>query len=199
MHTRLIVLAALALTMLLPVGAEAQQREKQLSSAVKKILEHALQKVEPGLREGAVREYQAYFYHEAKRIEEILREEPAEAQEVASHIMRQCAELAELRREKPQEYERAVGMRRLENETIDLAERIRKAQGEQAKKLREELRAKLNAVFEKRQEQMAKNIEMMTREIEHMKRRRVKREAARERLIERRINQLLEEDDDLEW
>ncbi len=193
---------ALMLLMLsLPAGARAdgEDDEERPARTLPALIEEFTREIdEPQLRQLLQRELHAYFPGELRRISELLKEDPEEAGEVLEQTLNQVWRLVELKEENPREYEREIRMRELENQAGDLADEIRAANGAGREELTARLSALLGQYFDLKQERMKRDIERLEKEAKHLRRVVAKRTENRDRLIERRQRQLLD-DDDLEW
>jgi hypothetical protein len=105
-----------------------------------------------------------------------------------------------LREEHPEAADRFLEAARLELRSELLAERFHDQEDEEDRReTRRELQEVLERAFHLRLEQLDREVESLEAELDHMSRMLKKRREARDRIIERRINDLLGVNEYLEW
>jgi len=142
--------------------------------------------------------------HRPDAVEHLRRlraERPEVYREELREIHEHMQEFRELREQAPDVAEALMKAEHLERESEALAEKIRDTRDPRA---REEmivrLRKTLNAVFELRLKRPELEIRHMMHEIEEIKRMIERRREARERIVERRLRELVtNEEDELGW
>jgi hypothetical protein len=122
-----------------------------------------------------------------------------EAAEWLERLMHQAAEMLEAKEERPETYDQMVRMQRATNTAGEIAEKLRTAPDGQREELTAKMREALATYFDLKQEAIGRQIRMMENELTHMKRIYEKRAEQRDRMIERRMHQLVDRDDELEW
>lgn len=88
---------------------------------------------------------------------------------------------------------------RLDAESRRLAREVRAAEGDRQERLRGELAEQLAEVYAQKQALREQRLERMAQELAEERRELEQREQAREEIIERRLRELLGEDDVLDW
>ncbi|WP_456427122.1 hypothetical protein [Rhodocaloribacter sp.] len=90
-------------------------------------------------------------------------------------------------------------VREMEREASRLARKARRADDDEREKLEAELQEKLEAIFERKMELREKRVEKLKEALEEARARLEERRKAREEIIQRRLRDLLGEDDLYEW
>jgi hypothetical protein len=123
-----------------------------------------------------------------------------EAMELLLEAEGRRREMEDVKRRDPQGYERMASMRRLERESIELAEKLRPSSAGAA---REEGVKKLNdllgRLFDLREEARAREISELKRRIDELEKSLSGRKASKDRIIEKRRKELLGEKVDEDW
>ncbi len=99
----------------------------------------------------------------------------------------------------PEVRERETQNARLEAASRELADAYRKAGGEEKEAIRGKLRETLAQLFEVREWFRHRELERLQREIDQMRRVLEERQANRERILEKRLSELIGEGDPLDW
>lgn len=86
-----------------------------------------------------------------------------------------------------------------EHEARELAREARQAEGAERRRLEEELRAKLGTIFDRKMELRQERIERLEREVQEQRSAFETRARARAEIIDRRLRELLGEEDVLDW
>lgn len=102
-------------------------------------------------------------------------------------------EMEELKARDPRAFEKLRELRRLERESLDLAERVRAAAPADRETGAKKLRESLDRLFELREEAKARELEELKRRVAELERQLEARKAAKERIVERRKRDLLGE------
>ena len=109
-------------------------------------------------------------------------------------------EMEDLKKRDPQGFERMMTMRRLERESLEMAEKLRQTPAGQA---REEGGRKLNDIlgrlFDLREEARARELVELKRRIEELEKSLTERKSRKDRIVERRRKELLGEKIDEDW
>ena len=90
-------------------------------------------------------------------------------------------------------------VRRMEREAHTLAQRVRRAEAADRSALEQELRAKLDALFEHKMDLQAERIERLEQELQEQRGRYEARRRAQDEIVERRLRELLGEKNVLDW
>ena len=88
---------------------------------------------------------------------------------------------------------------KLEKESRELARKAREVEGAERQELEEELRQTLEEIFEAKMELRRERVEQLEERLQKERDELQRRGAARESMIDRRLNRLLGEDDALDW
>lgn len=118
-------------------------------------------------------------------------------------MMKNWAEIQKLERIKtiaPELYERGLQKARLNGECWELAWKYRNSdESDETEALRTELKEKLGQLFDLRETEKQERIEKLEEELEKLKEMVQERQENREEIIERRLNDMLNEKDELSW
>ena len=137
------------------------------------------------------------------RVEELARlrrTNMGEFREVMGQIMRQKRELDQLRERDPDEYERRRNRLLLETEARELVEQVRRTENQEAKQAAKERLAEIvSQQFEFQCEDIEKQIEALTEQIRKTKELLEKRRASKEKIVQRRVDELCGDEDHLRW
>jgi len=194
-----LVVAGLVLAVTAIRAGEPAEGPAERGPDVKVLLDRALAGWDdPAERQAVLREIHDLFAWRLEQIQGLLRHNLDEAHEAAEQLVEQASHLVDLKQDRPQEYERAARLVRLEGESFALAAKARAAAGPAREAAVAELKAKLAETFDAKQEAMKRELAAMEAEVEALRQRVAKRVASRDRLIERRALDLLG-DNDVEW
>ena len=139
----------------------------------------------------------ALFPEELRRVQTVFPRNRDEAEEIMDRVMDQCWELMELKERNPERYEAEVNLRQLNNQAAELARQAAAATGAKREALIAQLRAKLEAYFDLKQEQMKRELAETKARLEELENQVRRRTQGRDALLDRRLRQLLE--GELEW
>jgi len=174
---------------------EHEREEFNLEQVVQRFLGRL-----PAGRQERVRELlREHFAHNQERLERIAEEEPEEAVRMMAGFVQEANELAELQQNDPEAFQRAMRERYLERDCEVMAETCRQTEGEEQQKLKAQLRTTLAQLFEIRQARLKQEVAELERETARMKERLAKREQHQQEIIDKRLRELLGEEDYLEW
>lgn len=108
--------------------------------------------------------------------------------------------LKKLKEVDPASYELEVKLMKLEEKTQTLAREIRAAKDNDAKEDgKRELRKALAELFDARSDRQKRDIDMLLKEIEKLKERLNSRNANKEKIVDKRLSEMLGEADNLDW
>lgn len=159
-------------------SGEGRRDEKEMFAFLKEVEPQTMRLLEQLKKEGRMDEY-----------ERVCREAWGRFQH-----------MRELKRHNPEEFQRLVRINQMEAGAWELAEKIRRAQGgEEKTRLREELKAALEKLFELREEQRKREVEELQRRLEELKAQLEKRRQNKAAIVEKRLKQMLGESDDMDW
>ncbi len=133
---------------------------------------------------------------------DLRREDPEEFAETMDDISRFIEEFREVQQEDPAEAEMMLQLEVKEMESEIVAQRFHETKNpEQKAKLREQLGGMLNQLFELKQHAQEKELHYLEREMRELRERLGRRAENRQRIIERRMKDLLgdHEDDWMDW
>lgn len=97
------------------------------------------------------------------------------------------------------DWDEQAGVVRMEQETHRLAREVRQAEGVERRRMERELREQLDALLDRKLELREERIERLREEAEEQREQLRERRARRDEIIERRLRELLGEDDLLDW
>lgn len=147
----------------------------------------------PGLEETKVwlRENEPETYRRVMRaIEEGRRPEATRLLAEAEPRMR---ELSDLKARDPKAWERTQELRRLERESLEIADRARAAEPADREAAAKKLKETLDRLFDLREEAKARELEELKRRVADVEKQLEARKAAKERVVDRRKRELLGE------
>jgi len=139
----------------------------------------------------------ALFPEELRRVQTVFPRNRDEAEEIMDRVMDQCWELMELKERNPERYEAEMNLRQLNNQTAELARQATAATGAKREALVAQLKSKLEAYFDLKQEQMKRELAETKARLEELDSQVRRRAQGRDALLDRRLRQLLE--GELEW
>ena len=177
----------------------ARRREAEEFRGVRGAMHQALRGVPEREQEHVIRFVHEHFEGELAEAEELAREEPGEAREIVTDVVHEARELLELRQEHPEAFEKAMHRMAIERRSLELAERYRASKGEAREQLLKELRGVLSEAFSLRQAAMKGEMRELEEELDRLQTLVQKREANRDAIVERRIEELIGEDEYLDW
>lgn len=139
------------------------------------------------------------FPEEMLRCRELAGVEPDEAVAALTQIFHDAIGLLDMRRDRPDLYEKSMAEIRLERRSRRLAALAGKAEGGEKDSYATELKAVLEEMFELRQDLMKAELEDMERDLDRLRALIRKRQENRAAIIERRLGDLTGEHADLGW
>lgn len=102
-------------------------------------------------------------------------------------------EMADLKARDPKAWERVQELRRLERESLDIADRARAAEPADRELAAKKLKETLDRLFDLREEAKARELEELKRRVADVEKQLEARKAAKERIVDRRKRELLGE------
>jgi len=154
----------------------------------------------PEANRGEVDQFlQNNFADELQKFRALAISHQAEATEFLSKLVREVLLLLDTRRKNPAAFENKLKLRRLEATATRLSNEIRLASSTEKKHLREALRTTAASIFDIKQVLMKADIEQMNKDLALLKDLVGKREANRDTIIEKRVNDLARDSEDIEW
>jgi NTP pyrophosphatase (non-canonical NTP hydrolase) len=109
------------------------------------------------------------------------------------------AERESMKERDPQGFQRMTELRKLEGESLELAEAIRKGDGGHKEQATVKLKDVLGRLFDLREEQRARELAELRKRVEDLEKALNGRKASKDRIVDRRKRQLLGEPLDDEW
>ncbi len=88
---------------------------------------------------------------------------------------------------------------KMDMESRRLARQVREAEGAERELLEQELRTRLDEIFERKQALRAEHVEQLRRQLEAVQTEHGERQEAKREIIERRLKKLLGQDDKYDW
>ncbi len=111
-----------------------------------------------------------------------------------------CDDLERLRREDKERFELRVKAMRLKHKAEELAEAFKQTNSpDEKERFRRELKEVLTALFKTRMREMECEMEELARELEHLKGLHDRYLANAEKIIRRKLEEMLEGDEGFEW
>ncbi len=205
--TLVVVGGVLALSMAAARAQEpprrAEAREDRDRAAPRRERGERVWRREPGAR-GPLEELREFVEEvmpgRLERIMALRQTDPARFREMMGDLIRQKRRLDELKERDPAAYEQEITRLSLENETREQAEAAREAKTEEAKKAaKAKLTELVSQLFEIQCDQLEREIQEQAKRLEEMRQLLKKRRAAKDKIVERRVQELTGEDAVLRW
>jgi hypothetical protein len=108
-------------------------------------------------------------------------------------------ELNDLKQRDPRGYEKLMDLRRLERESIDQADAVRKAPADQRDAAAAKLKETLGRLFDAREELRVRELAELKRRVEALEKAVNDRKSAKDRIVEKRKRELLGEKSEDDW
>ncbi|KAF0241823.1 MAG: hypothetical protein FD180_4254 [Planctomycetota bacterium] len=135
-----------------------------------------------------------------QRLNDLKQQRPEEYERAVNQVAFEIRELLTIKQNDAKRYERRVEQRKLDYRATELAEKIRGAGENQGMKAeREELRGILGKLFDLREDDRELELKRLEEELARLKDTMKKRKDAKDKIIEKRMSELLGEEDDLQW
>ena len=122
-----------------------------------------------------------------------------EAMRILNEAAPRMRELNELKLRDPNAYAKLMDMRRLERESMEQAEAVRRASPEQRETAMAVLKETLNKLFDVREEARARELAELKRRVEALEKSVKERHGAKDRIVEKRRRELLGEKSEDDW
>ena len=116
-----------------------------------------------------------------------------EAMRLLAEAEPRMREMADLQARDPKAYEKAQELRRLEQETLSIAERAREAVPADREAAAKKLRESLDRLFDLREEQKARELDELKRRVAEIEKQLDARKVSKDRIVDRRKRELLGE------
>lgn len=188
-----------------PLRAEKQMQIVRTQEELARLQQPGGRPVRPGGvgREPFLEELRAYLQEsEPETFRRLQRAEQTQQREEVERILREAgprmAESRELRERDPEAFKRQMEVRRMERESLDLAEHIKRGAGGHREEAVQKLADLLNRLFDVREEQRARELAELKRRVEEVEKSIEKRKANKAAIVDRRAKQLLGEIDE-DW
>ena len=125
---------------------------------------------------------------------------PEEFHKLLEASRREFAHIQELKERNPEHFKQMMHMRRMEQESGQLARQYRECRNPQEKEqISKQLRGKLEKIFDLKEEQKNADISRMDEELSKQKEKAKTRQENRERIIKRHQRELQGDDEDMRW
>lgn len=108
-------------------------------------------------------------------------------------------ELNDLKQRDPKGFEKLTEMRRLERESLELAEAARRAPADQRDAAVAKLKETLNRLFDAREDVRVRELAELKRRVEALEKALADRKASKDRLVEKRRRELMGEKSEDDW
>lgn len=147
-----------------------------------------------------LREFAAQFFpREYARFHELADTDREAAEDFAAELLPPLLETKALQHERPERFRREMELKRLEEQTSDLAERCQKTEPAARPPLRQQLRELLKKAFALKQELHQLDLAELQQHLQDEQQRYQRREEKKDEIVDRRLQQLLNEQEELEW
>ena len=122
-----------------------------------------------------------------------------EAMRILEDAAPRMREMNDLKQRDPRGYEKVMDMRRLERESVELADAARRAPPEQRDASVQKLKETLGRLFDAREEVRVRELAELKRRVEALEKALGDRKSNKDRLVERRRRELMGEKTDEDW
>jgi len=139
------------------------------------------------------------FPREMRRFRAIAITKSGDALELLTRVVGEALDLLEAKRRDPDLYQLMRSRRRLDRTATELGRAAQRSDGEKKKKLLTELQTTLEESFRVKQKVMKAEVEQVERELDDLRELINRRELMRGEIVGRRISELTENTNDLEW
>jgi len=150
-------------------------------------------------REAVMTLIRAEFAGELAQCKALAVRHLSRAVELMTRVVAEAAELLEARDRDPALYARLKQRRSLEKQVRELAEALRQDSAGVKREQVAELRLKLDKLFELKQEVMRLDVERMAKDLDRLKGLIAGREKRRDSIVDRRLGELLGDEEALKW
>ncbi|MEK7467470.1 MAG: hypothetical protein AAB074_08655 [Planctomycetota bacterium] len=134
------------------------------------------------------------------RLNDLKKQHAEEYERAVNQVAFEIRDLLAIKQNDTKRYERRVEQRKLDYRATELAEKVRGAgENQEMKAEREELKEVLGKLFDLREADRELELKRLQEELERLKDTMQKRRDAKEKIIEKRMAELLGEEDGLEW
>jgi hypothetical protein len=148
-----------------------------------------------------IRAFLKEFYPEKLEELERLREEnPAAFAREIQGCVREIQNLENLKKNDPERFKEVIELRKLERESMRIAESYRRERDTNKKvEIKQKLREILNCIFEHKNKEQQREIEHLSQELDRLKKRIESRTQNKDKILDRRINEMTGEKDESDW
>jgi len=151
-------------------------------------------------REAAVQFLKEHEPQRFAKLTELRESRPQDYERLLTQVAMEVKELRMLKDVDPKRYERRLEQRKLEYRSSDLAERIHgMQQGAEQEEMKKELRGVLSRLFDVRESEKESEVDRLEEEMARLRETLKKRKEAKDSIVDRRMNDMLGEEDDLRW
>jgi hypothetical protein len=135
-----------------------------------------------------------------ERLSQIKKEHPQDFERSLNQVAAEIRDLLVLKQNDAKRYEQRVEQRKLDYRATEIAEKVRGAgENQDTEAQREELKGILEKLFDLREADREQELKRLEEELARVKDSMKKRRDAKAKIVERRIAELLGEEDDLKW
>jgi hypothetical protein len=135
-----------------------------------------------------------------KRVMKMQINHPLMYQRELQRAFREKRRMKSLKILDPERYKKLIRRRELTKESFELAKKYREAESEREKgAIKKQMKSTMSELFEIREEEKTKRIEELEKELAKLKKTIKKRKQNKNKIIEKRMKQLIEKEEDLEW
>ena len=136
---------------------------------------------------------------QADELQRLWKSDEPGMREQAMRMLNESMELIRLKDQEPDRFKSILELRKAETETLRLGREFREATPERQKTIKDELRAKLDKLFELREADRQSEITRMEKELARLKDLVAKRRQKKDAIIESRMGELTGEREETGW
>jgi hypothetical protein len=136
------------------------------------------------------------LFEEVTRLES---ERPEEATRRWTRLAHEVRDLNWMKDHDPERYDSRLKIRKLEGKSEDLADRARRSEGQEKEEAKRELKEVLGQLFDLREADKQWELKRLEDELSRLKESFDKRRAAKDKIVERRLEEMTGEAGDFDW
>lgn len=134
-----------------------------------------------------------------ERVLQLKESNPLMYRQIMNGFARQFRNLKRIKADDPETYERILQERRMDRDCRDLAEAYKSAEPDEQKRIENQLKDKLNILFDLRQKNRELEIQKLEARLQELKEKNRLRMASKQEIVENRFQELLGKSSGLEW
>jgi len=181
------------------LGAYAQMRPER-QARLKTSGQTQKTRMTPEMEEQVLKYVQENFPRSIQRLARLKENNPEAYASRIEKTYREISYVEALKDTDKDRYNKIVEERKLNQQSIQLAEEYRETDNQEIKMdIKEKLEVLLNEIFENRQQNRKYEIERLEKKLMELKEANQKREKNKKLIVEKRLNELLGQNDELKW